>query len=1329
MPIRRWRVARKLLATWCILLALSTSAYASLELLESAFRGDAARVQQLLDRGASPNYRDPQGSTALMLAASSGHAAVVRALLGRGAQVDARNNYGWTPLMLAIASRQREVARLLLERGADPALRNDRGDTALSLAQAAGLEDLLTSRVTAAPPRTTTPPPAPPRSAEPMPEPMPEPPARVAAPAPPPTRPTAPAASTREQEIARLFREAEEHVRALRLTEPADRNALEVYRRLESMDADGARVEAGLAAIASRYGGLALQRQRAGDLAKAREYVSKGLSVVPEEASLLALGRTLDDEIEAQAERKRSEEVLAALLEEARAKEAQGLLQEGLDTIESALQRAPRDRNALALRDRIRGALARREREAKIAELLAEAKRQEQAGALTSPAGANAAQTYREVLRLDSTHSAATQGLAELVTRLRDRAAAALEGGDLEQAQAAARAALEAAPDDPASQALEARAREAIAGAAGREQALANLATAGRQQIAAGKLIAPAGDNVMETLRQMLAHDPDDRRVAEVRSSAVRALGSRALVQRARGQLEESRESIRAGLELQPGDEDLLAFEADLRALIEHETAQRTAEAERRRAAEQHLTAARELQQSGQLEAALAEARKGAEQAPEDTELAALAKQLQGELEERRRRLDQASALHAEARELSARGQLEEAVAKTRQALTLEPDNAAMSELLQSLTTQVAEKERVQRQLAGLLARAQQQLEALRLTIPAGDNAYDTLRQARQLDPENPQVQAGFGEIAHRYHELAQASLADDSLEDASDYVRRGLEIDSERDELMALAGDIETRKQAIAEAERRAEIVAERLRQARQLMAAGELEQAAAAVAVGLEASAEAPELLALRGELEARMAEQQQLAEERAKRRQDAGELLQQARGQRESGEPEKALADTHRALELVADDPQSSELRTELGQLRQALQGELAAAEERRRELAALLAEAESKQDGGDLEAAMAAVEQALALAPEEAPAQSLQTELERQLEERRQRLAEAELAALLAEAESKQDAGDLEAAMAAVEQALALAPEEASAQSLQTELERQLEERRQRLAEAERRKAQVAGLLSDAESRLSIAKLVEQDGNDALSAYRQVLELDPQNREASEGLERLRLRLLRLAQSYEHDGEDDQALAFADKGLKVAPNNTELETLHSRVAKRLEARRQAEQQAAELLAEARQRRASDDLQGALDKVGEGLALVPGHQELSALGSELRAGIEEREQRRQQAEALYEEAQRTLSAGDYPAATTALEEALKLAPAEPRIVALQRRLEQRLALEKAQQEERARRLDQARALLERRLEIHAQVLATVEQEERSLREATQQALAQGWTAKPAP
>lgn len=94
---------------------------ASLEKL--AYRGDVAKMKELLSKGADPNKRNRYNKqTPLHLSALYSQLEAAKLLIENGADVNATHlsNSKCTPLHIAVANGDAAMARLLLEKGADP---------------------------------------------------------------------------------------------------------------------------------------------------------------------------------------------------------------------------------------------------------------------------------------------------------------------------------------------------------------------------------------------------------------------------------------------------------------------------------------------------------------------------------------------------------------------------------------------------------------------------------------------------------------------------------------------------------------------------------------------------------------------------------------------------------------------------------------------------------------------------------------------------------------------------------------------------------------------------------------------------------------------------------------------------------------------------------------------------------------------------------------------------------------------------------------------------------------------------------------------------------
>jgi hypothetical protein len=114
------------------------------DLIAAVVAGDAPRVQQLLEQGASPDSRNEQGLPALALAVVGKNAAIVKALLGQGADVHAKTSSTAAKLVdvpvvwFAAVYGSTETLRLILQAGDGPDTRDGDGITPLMAAATLG---------------------------------------------------------------------------------------------------------------------------------------------------------------------------------------------------------------------------------------------------------------------------------------------------------------------------------------------------------------------------------------------------------------------------------------------------------------------------------------------------------------------------------------------------------------------------------------------------------------------------------------------------------------------------------------------------------------------------------------------------------------------------------------------------------------------------------------------------------------------------------------------------------------------------------------------------------------------------------------------------------------------------------------------------------------------------------------------------------------------------------------------------------------------------------------------------------------------------------------
>ena len=87
-------------------------------LLLASARGHVGAVSLLLARGAHPEARGPDKSSALHAACARGLTDVAEVLLERGARIDAMDSSDRTPLYLAVSRGHELTAQMLIGRGA-----------------------------------------------------------------------------------------------------------------------------------------------------------------------------------------------------------------------------------------------------------------------------------------------------------------------------------------------------------------------------------------------------------------------------------------------------------------------------------------------------------------------------------------------------------------------------------------------------------------------------------------------------------------------------------------------------------------------------------------------------------------------------------------------------------------------------------------------------------------------------------------------------------------------------------------------------------------------------------------------------------------------------------------------------------------------------------------------------------------------------------------------------------------------------------------------------------------------------------------------------------
>lgn len=292
-------------------------------------------------------------------------------------------------------------------------------------------------------------------------------------------------------------------------------------------------------------------------------------------------------------------------------------------------------------------------------------------------------------------------------------------------------------------------------------------------QWASGKLTAPPGDNVYETYQIILKVEPDNTLAKTGLLKLAEHFYNLARLAQERGQTTNSLEQVKLGLQVMPTHVKLLTLEQELMTSV---TAQQQVQA-RVQQVQQQLDQAAHYLATAQLEAAYRVYQEVLATAPDNQQARAGLQQL------------------AEKYEQLARTQKDDIVtslAILEKGLTAFPKQPGLLSLKQELTKKKLTKQHEleenwaqQRQIEELLKIAQQQLLALRLTEPAGDNAYETYQQILNLAPNHQEANAGFINIANEYERLAR--IKQDNMQKNLVLIDKGLKVLPNHAGLLAL--------------------------------------------------------------------------------------------------------------------------------------------------------------------------------------------------------------------------------------------------------------------------------------------------------------------------------------------------------------------------------------------------------------------------------------------------------------------------------------------------------------------------------------------------------------
>ncbi|MAZ89344.1 MAG: hypothetical protein CL693_17070 [Cellvibrionaceae bacterium] len=174
--------------------------------------------------------------------------------------------------------------------------------------------------------------------------------------------------------------------------------------------------------------------------------------------------------------------------------------------------------------------------------------------ALSQPQGGNAMEMYQRVLELQPQHLAAQQGVASVLKRLASGVERRMNRGEWQRASQNLQAALSVAPDNQKLQQLQATLE--------RKRQIRRLAKAARRQRQQGDVFAPAGANTLQSLRKILALEPDHAEARQAVDSLEQGLASQVEQHIQAGAWDNARAQIARALAYFPNSTELQQLKA-----------------------------------------------------------------------------------------------------------------------------------------------------------------------------------------------------------------------------------------------------------------------------------------------------------------------------------------------------------------------------------------------------------------------------------------------------------------------------------------------------------------------------------------------------------------------------------------------------------------------------------------------------------------------------------------------------------------------------------------------------------------------------------------------
>ncbi len=430
--------------------------------------------------------------------------------------------------------------------------------------------------------------------------------------------------------------------------------------------------------------------------------------------------------------------------------------------INKGLKIDPEDDDLLSLREQINVQINEQRQQREIASMLQQAQSQIDANRRFEPKNDNALATYQAVLAIEKNNQQALNGLQRLLQWLEQEAQAKLKSGNLPASSALIAQGLEIDPNHAGLRTLK--------GAVAKEEQLDQWRDQAKRQFDEGKLTSPAGENAYETYRRILNQAPDDKVAQAGVNRIVEQLEQLARTHLQNKDYQQSQEYIDQALKIRPDASTLLALRSQIRTGINHENKQQRAQ--------RMLSQADELFADGHLIQATKFYENVLEIAPQNTHAVEGKRKIAG------RYLQLAQSRFQT-------GELQVSKYLIEKGVSIVPDYPGFAPLMDTVNQAIARKSQTQ-DIAGLLARAAQQLAEMQLTTPPEDNAYVSYQNVLVMDPDNAQAKHGLDQIAGKYQQFALLQQHAGHPQRGLVMVKRGLGVRPQHAGLLALKQELE---------------------------------------------------------------------------------------------------------------------------------------------------------------------------------------------------------------------------------------------------------------------------------------------------------------------------------------------------------------------------------------------------------------------------------------------------------------------------------------------------------------------------------------------------------